>query len=73
MNRKGSVARPAELVGILPALNLAETPEVEAMPVRLLRQLCTNDAEDLHKSPLTRQHVLDRANAILKDVSEFLA
>jgi len=39
------------------------------MRVRSLRQLCANDAEDLHKPPLTRQHVLDGINAILKDPS----
>jgi hypothetical protein len=43
------------------------------MRVRSLRQLCANDAEDLHKPPLTRQHVLDGTNAILKDLSEFIA
>jgi hypothetical protein len=62
-----------ELVNIIPALNLTETPEIEAMRVKLLRQLCASPPEELRQSPLVRQHVLDRANAILKEVSEFLA
>jgi hypothetical protein len=43
----------------------------------IIHQNCSqwtiDDAEDLRKSPLTRARVLEKAKAILKDVSEFLA
>lgn len=62
-----------DFVERMPILNMTNAPEVDEMRVRLLRQLCRDNAEDLRQSPLTRKDVLAKAQQILADVSEFLA
>lgn len=62
-----------DLVQRIPHINITEDPAIEQMRVRLLRQLCQEDADVLRESSLTRKDVLTKATKILADVGEFLA
>jgi hypothetical protein len=61
------------LVDLLPRLNLTGDAQLAAMTERLRAELCTEDADVLRKNDTVRSDVAARAEAILADVSEFLA
>lgn len=71
--RNSMVENLRDLVERLPLLNVTDSPEVEKMRQRLLKQLCIVEPEDLRTMPLHRKEVLATAEKILADVSEFLA
>jgi len=61
------------LVDLLPRLNMTGDAHLAAMTERLRAELCTEDADTLRKNDTVRSDVAKRAEAILADVSEFLA
>lgn len=62
-----------ELVERLPRINITQDPRIDDMRMRLLKQLCATDADDLRTMPLTRKDVITQAEKILAEVGEFLA
>jgi hypothetical protein len=61
-----------ELVDLLPKINVLDDPDIEKMRLRVLRQLCQDDADTLRKSPLTRNDVLAKAQAIRDAVADLI-
>ncbi len=61
------------LVDLLPRLNLTGSAELAGMADRLRAELCAEDAEILRKNDTVRSDVAARAEAILAEVSNFLA
>ena len=61
------------LVGLLPSFNLVDDPELAAMGARMERELCRHDATALKADATLRQDTAKAAEAILADVSAFLA
>jgi hypothetical protein len=61
-----------DLVGLLPALNVANDSALNAMTARLSAQLCRYDADTLRDDGVLRRMVASQASAIMADVSAFL-
>lgn len=71
--RDSLVENIRDLVERLPRLNITEDARIEDMRVRLYKQLCATDADDLRTMPLARKDVITQAEKILAEVGEFLA
>lgn len=71
--RDSLVENVRELVTLLPGLNVAGDPELDAMATALSAHLCAYDAQQLRDSDQLRNQVADRAANILEAVSDFLA
>jgi hypothetical protein len=70
--RDSLVTNLREFVERLPGLNITGDVRIEEMRVKLLRQLCPHEPEDLRKSPGVRNDVLKQAAAIQAAVSELI-
>jgi len=70
--RDSLVENVRALVAILPALNIAGDPELNAIAERMARELCAHDAGQLRDSAELRESVRDAAAAILADVSAYI-
>lgn len=62
-----------DLVAMLPAFNLTGDPTLADVTARLERDLCANDAQTLRDDETARKEAARAAQAILDDVSAFLA
>jgi hypothetical protein len=71
--RDSLVDNVRDLAALLPAFNLTNDPLLDRIAEKIRRDLCAHDAETLRQSPTRRKATAERAEAILKDVSEFLA
>jgi len=69
--RDSLVENVRELVGILPALNLTDNPNLTAISGRMA-ELVKYDAETLRASDHLRRSIQEQAAAILADVSAFI-
>jgi hypothetical protein len=71
--RDSLVGNVRELSGLLASLNITGDARLSAIADRMARELCEHDAEGLRDSDAIRATVAAKAEAILKDVSEYLA
>jgi hypothetical protein len=71
--RDSLVENVQELVGLLPSLNITNDPKLEAMGARLATELCNYAADELREDDNARKVTADAAEAILAEVSEYLA
>lgn len=62
-----------DLVELLPGLNVAGSADLDQMTTRLRDGLTVYDAQDLRDDEGARNTVIDRAEAILADLSDFIA
>jgi hypothetical protein len=62
-----------DLVRLLPSFNLTDDAELTAMAARIDRELCRHDAPALKDDSQLRAETIQSAQAILADVSQFLA
>jgi hypothetical protein len=62
-----------DLVAVLPAFNLTNDPTLSEITVRLKSDLCTFEAQELRDDSRLREQTAASAQAILDDVSAFLA
>jgi hypothetical protein len=62
-----------QLVAVLPAFNLTNSPDLDMVFESMRRDLCRHDAEALRDDGLLRQQTADAAERILDHVSGFLA
>lgn len=62
-----------ELATLLPAFNLANDPKLDALHKRILKELCPNEPDALREDDALRRKVVKEAEAILKQVSEFMS
>lgn len=67
------VGNISDLVAVLPALNVKADPALDAIAARLKDELCDVPPDTLRISETARNRVADKAEAILKDVSAYLA
>jgi len=67
------VSNVAELADILPGLNLAQDPALDAMARRLREDLASVDADTLRADPIIRADTAAAADAILRHVNDYLA
>ena len=67
------VSNVTELADILPGLNLAQDPALDAMARRLREDLASVDADTLRADPIVRADTAAAADAILRHVSDYLA
>jgi hypothetical protein len=61
-----------ELCAILPALNIADDPHLEAMRQQVERELCDYDADDLRKNKHVRNAVADKMAEIMAKMGPFM-
>ena len=61
-----------ELVALLPALNIANDPALDAVAKRMAKELCAEDATALRASAMARETVAASAESILANVREYL-
>lgn len=71
--RDSLVENVRELAALLPAFNLKNDPTMIAITERIAQCLCANDADDLRENDKLRRAVAKDADAILRDVSQFIA
>lgn len=71
--RDSLVENVKELVGILPALNLASDPALDEICMKLHRDCCFFSADDLRDSPAFRDTVSSAADSILETVGAYLS
>lgn len=71
--RDSLVENVRELVRLLPSLNLTGDAKLDAIAKRMEAELCGHDADTLRQSDNIRAGVAAKAEAILKDVSDYLA
>lgn len=71
--RDSLVENVRELAALLPAFNLKNDPTMAAIAERIAQCLCANDADDLRENDKLRKAVAKDADAILRDVSQFIA
>jgi hypothetical protein len=71
--RDSLVENIRELADILPALNVTNNNALSDVRDRLMSELCAIDAPVLRENAKTRRAVAKKAEAILKDVSDFMA
>jgi hypothetical protein len=71
--RDSLVENVRELADILPALNVTNNNALAEVRDRLVSELCAIDAPVLREDAKTRRAVAKKAEAILKDVSDFMA
>lgn len=71
--RDSLVENVRDLVAVLPALNINDDPDLEAIRVRMERELCDNDADQLRRFASARHETLNSARDILASVTDFLA
>lgn len=67
------VGNVRELARLLPALNIANDPALSRIAERMERELSGHDADALRKGDTLRESVASAAEAILKDVSDYMA
>lgn len=67
------VSNLRDLCQLLPRLNFTGDPQLEAVRLRIERDLLQVTAEDLRESELTRDKVQRAADKIAADISEFMA
>lgn len=61
-----------ELADLLPAFNLTNDPNLDAIAGRIKRELCVEDAKELRENEVARATVQKSADSILKDVESLL-
>lgn len=61
-----------ELVDVLPSLNIANDPRLDALTDRMRKQLCTTTVDVLRDSETTRKKVAKAAASIMADVESIL-
>lgn len=71
--RDSLVDNVRELTAILPALNFMNDPALSRIAERMAAELVQDDASTLRDNPVARASVADAAEAILRDVSDYLA
>lgn len=71
--RDSLVENVRSLVSLLPAFNLTNDPSLATIATRIQDELCAFDAQDLRDSPKARKSVAQAAEAILVDVTDFMA
>lgn len=71
--RDSLVENIRDLVAVLPAFNLTNSPDLDAITKRMERELCAADAAELRDNAILRKETAAKAQAILDDVSAFLA
>ena len=62
-----------ELVGLVPALNIAEDPGLEALRTQIETQLCAYDPDVLRESEQVRLSTAEAADQILEQLDGYLA
>ena len=62
-----------ELVELLPHFNLTNDSKLTAITERISRDLCTEEPQELRDNPKARADVAKSADAIIAEVSKFLA
>lgn len=62
-----------DLVALLPVLNITNEPTLTDIAERMSRELCRHDAKELRESDNLRTKTADAADAILNQVSAFIA
>lgn len=62
-----------DLAKLLPAFNLSNDPKLESLNKRILKELCPNEPDALREDDALRRKVVKEAEAILKQVSEFMS
>jgi hypothetical protein len=71
--RDSLVENVRSLVDILPGLNITQDSKLAAVTNRMRDSLCRHDADVLRESDVIRDRVRTEADAILADVSAFMA
>jgi hypothetical protein len=71
--RDSLVGNVRELTGLLASLNITGDPKLNEIAERMARELCRHDAAELRESDAIRESVASKAEAILADVSAYLA
>jgi hypothetical protein len=61
-----------ELADLLPAFNLTNDPNFDALVARIKKELCAEDAKTLRENEAARVSVQKSADAILKDVESLI-
>jgi hypothetical protein len=70
--RDSLVGNIADLVRLLPALNMNEDPELEAMRRKIESRLCSYNPQDLRESKRERSAAVKDADAILKAMAGYI-
>ena len=70
--RDSLVTNLSDMVEILPALNVTNDPELEKFAELAKKELLFYTAEDLRQSSAVRQVVIDKADEILKKMSDYV-
>ncbi len=70
--RESMVDHLREIADLLPKLNWAGDPHLDAMRHELVRSLCPHDASDLRDNPILRRKVLSDADQILENMAPFV-
>lgn len=71
--RDSLVGNMRELVEVLPKLNFTGSNSLETMRQRLENELCQFEPKELRENETVREAIAENAEAILKEVSQFLA
>lgn len=71
--RNSLVENIREIVNLMPSLNITGNSKLDEITARIQADLCPHDAEDLRESDGIRQKTAAKADAILADISGFLA
>lgn len=66
------VSNIVDLVNLLPALNVAEDPDLESMRSRVESILAGLKAEDLREDKALRQETAKDAESILRDMQAYM-
>lgn len=70
--RESVVTNLEEIVEVLPALNILNDPELEAMRQRIKESLIGYDVKDLRSDPHVRKVAATEASAIMEDMGAFM-
>lgn len=70
--RDSLVENVAELINLLPKLNVADDPELEKIRAETKKKLCAFEPETLRKSKEVRSKAAEDANAILNKMSAYI-